>query len=606
MNKRPQLDQLFPDPAALSAGRRAHRVRRAVAGVGVLVLLSGGAGIAQAAAADPVVYRTATVGDHDVQSLLTTVGTVEAVSQAAVAFPTSGTVATVDVEVGDTVVVGETLATLDPTDLTEALHTTQAALAQAELVLSKALNGESTATVGAGSTGVAPSTGSSSSATTAAAVTTTTAAPATTPSTATDAATSPTSTDADAIRNAQQAVVDGQKAVDAALNEANQALAEADTVCADLDAALAALAATTPTTTTADPTTTTTTTTTAATTTTSVDTASCRTALAAVRSAQTAAATAQQQLARAATTLDDLLAASASTATSGSSATAATPTNTATTSTNIPAANAASANTASTSTASTSTASTVSSEELIADQKAVDAAAVAVNAAQQSLNQDVLVAPITGTVIGVELTVGDSVTAGSSTATITIVGDGGYEVTTTVSVDDVTDLAVGQSATFLVDGSADELNGEIVSIGVAPASGSTSYPVTIALSSPADDLRNGATGTVAIVTAATTEAPSVPTSAVATDGDRHTVTVLSGTTTEEVAVEVGVVGATWTEVTSGLDDGDEVVLASLAEALPGSATDTGSSGSTGTSSGTAGAGGFTGGPPSGMGGPPAG
>lgn len=597
MSRRPQLDTLFPDPAAVSAGRRARRVRKAGAAVGVLVLLSGGVGIAQAASAAPLAYRTSAVGDHDVQSLLTTVGTVEAVSQAAVAFPTSGTVATVDVAVGDTVVVGETLATLDATDLTETLHTKQAALAQAELVLSKALNGESTATVGAGSTGAAPSTGSSSSATAAvAAVTTTTAAPATTPSTATDAAASPTSTDADAIRNAQQTVVDGQKAVDAALNEANQALAAADTVCADLDSALAALAATTSTTTTADPTTTTTN---AATTTTTVDTASCRTALAAVRSAQTAAATAQQQLSTAATTLDDLLATSASAAISGSSAT-----------TNTNAANAASPNTASpntaptstasTSTASAGTASTVSSEELIADQKAVDAAAVDVIAAQQALNQDVLVAPIAGTVIGVGLATGDSVTAASSTAVITIVGEGGYEVTTTVSVDDVTDLAVGQSATFLVDGSADELDGEIVSIGVAPASGSTSYPVTIALSSPADDLRNGATGTVAIVTAATTAARSVPTSAVTTDGDRHTVTVLSGTTTEEVAVEVGVVGATWTEVTSGLDEGDEVVLAALDEELPGSATDTSSSSST---SGTsAGPGGFTGSPPAGMGG----
>jgi hypothetical protein len=38
-------------------------------------------------------------------------------------------------------------------------------------------------------------------------------------------------------------------------------------------------------------------------------------------------------------------------------------------------------------------------------------------------------------------------------------------------------------------------------------------------------------------------------------------------------VEVGAVGATWTEVTSGLEEGDEVILADLDEPLPSSATD---------------------------------
>ena len=59
-------------------------------------------------------------------------------------FPSAGTVATVDVAVGDTVGVGQTLATLD-TDRARRRRSTesQAALDQAELTLEKALNGES-------------------------------------------------------------------------------------------------------------------------------------------------------------------------------------------------------------------------------------------------------------------------------------------------------------------------------------------------------------------------------------------------------------------------------------------------------------------------------
>ena len=55
-----------------------------------------------------------TVADHDVDAVLNGVATIEPVSQATVAFPVSGTVASVDVEVGDRVAVGQTLATLDP------------------------------------------------------------------------------------------------------------------------------------------------------------------------------------------------------------------------------------------------------------------------------------------------------------------------------------------------------------------------------------------------------------------------------------------------------------------------------------------------------------
>ena len=62
----------------------------------------------------PVGYRTADRGDQDLAQHLTSVGAVEPVDQAAVAFPVAGTVAAVDVKVGDAVTTGQTLATLDP------------------------------------------------------------------------------------------------------------------------------------------------------------------------------------------------------------------------------------------------------------------------------------------------------------------------------------------------------------------------------------------------------------------------------------------------------------------------------------------------------------
>ncbi len=173
---------------------------------------------------------------------------------------------------------------------------------------------------------------------------------------------------------------------------------------------------------------------------------------------------------------------------------------------------------------------------------------------------------------------GDTVTAASTTANILVVGPDGFEATTTVSVDDVAHVKVGQPATVVPDGSKRALAGTVTSISVAPVDTSSTpiYRVVIALADPHANLDNGATATAAIVTQQAQNALAVPTSAVTTTGTRHFVTVLDGTNTSRVAVTTGVIGDRYTEVTSGVRAGQEVVLADLSEPLPGSATDSSS------------------------------
>ena len=73
----------------------------------------------------------------------------------------------------------------------------------------------------------------------------------------------------------------------------------------------------------------------------------------------------------------------------------------------------------------------------------------------------------------------------------------------------------------------------------------------------------------------------MPTSAVTTFGNRHTVEVLDGGTTRQVSVTVGAVGDTWTEIKHGLTGGRQVVLADLSAPLPSSATQSSSTNGTG-------------------------
>ncbi|MCB0972619.1 MAG: biotin/lipoyl-binding protein, partial [Acidimicrobiales bacterium] len=96
--------------------RTTPRTRLALFAGALLAVVALGVAAVAASASDDAGFRTARAEVRDVQQVLESVGTVEPVSQAAVSFPTSGTVEAVYVEVGDTVTTGSPLADLDASD----------------------------------------------------------------------------------------------------------------------------------------------------------------------------------------------------------------------------------------------------------------------------------------------------------------------------------------------------------------------------------------------------------------------------------------------------------------------------------------------------------
>ncbi|WP_426573607.1 HlyD family efflux transporter periplasmic adaptor subunit [Aquihabitans sp. McL0605] len=546
--------------------------KRLVAGGVAVVVLVGAVAAASARSDTSPSYRTATASTQPVDQVLHSVATVEPVSQASVAFPVAGTVDAVNVSVGEQVTVGSPLASLDVADLEVTVHEKQAALDQADLTLSLALSGEDVGSVSGGS----PSSGGFGR-----------------------LAASGSSAE---LKAAQQAVLDAQQAVDDAAAAAQLAFDDATAVCSS-DAVAGAVDGGTTTTTAAN----------------GDDSAACLTALQAVLDAQAQVTAAQEQLTDAAdalTTLLDQLATDAGTTTT---TTPTQPTNPGGGSGGGSTSGGSGSGGFGSSGGSTpsgsgsggsgggSSTSSPSAEDLIAYQKHVDAAADELAVAQQAVDQAAIVSPIDGTVASVDLAVGDAVTAGSSTATIVVVGQGGYEVTTSISVKHLPDVKVGQAATVTPDGDEHAVDGKVVRIGVAPeSSSSTSYLVTIALTGDTSAMGNGSTASVVIVTSAADRALAVPTSAVTVDGATSTVQELVDGKVKTTTVKTGAVGQTWTEITSGLTKGDVVVLADMDEALPGSATD-GSSSTTGNRQLPGGGtftfpGGGSGGPPSGLGG----
>ncbi len=516
------------DPAApiVPPVRRRGRRRLAAAAAAGSLAVVGVAGLVVGASdgGGPTGLRTAEVAEREVVETLALTGTVTPVDQASVAFPTTGTVASVGVAVGDRVEVGQELATLATDELDAAVVAAEEQLALAELALEQALAGEPVTD--------APSDGTTSGS----------------PDGRQPTGLVPMLTaevqpiDPDAVTDeevaaAQQAVLDAAIAADDALATAAASLALATDVCS-VDEPVAE---------------------------------DCRAALDRAAADQQAASVALAARDAAADALDALLARRASEEPEQPEPTPPTP-STAPGRTEAPSADTPSGAETGAPTdgvAEEPVTEEASAEEMIARQSAVGAAAAQVAVAQQALDQATIVSPLAGTVVAVGLAAGDEVTAGSTTATVTVVGDGGHQVTTTVAVDDLAELEVGQPATVAVDGLADPVTGEVVAVGLTSTEGDSGrvYPVTIGL--PASDgLRAGTLADLSIALATSTDAVTVPASAIDLSGARATVTVVDdGGATSTVPVTLGAVGGAYVEVT-GVEVGTVVVLADLSEPQP--------------------------------------
>jgi multidrug efflux pump subunit AcrA (membrane-fusion protein) len=95
-------------------------------------------------------------------------------------------------------------------------------------------------------------------------------------------------------------------------------------------------------------------------------------------------------------------------------------------------------------------------------------------------------------------------------------------------------------------------------------SGVVLFPVTVRLSPSELPVRAGMTADVEITTASQEDALIVPLRAVHTDGGRATVDRVIGDQIERVEVTLGLMTDTEIEITSGLSEGDVVVVVASA------------------------------------------
>jgi multidrug efflux pump subunit AcrA (membrane-fusion protein) len=204
------------------------------------------------------------------------------------------------------------------------------------------------------------------------------------------------------------------------------------------------------------------------------------------------------------------------------------------------------------------------------DAAQVQIAQVNVNTLKHQVAGAVLVSPIDGVVSQVNIKAGQSVTGAGTTYAIVIYTPGAYQIAGTVSDAQVNLVAAGQSVQVTPAGSTQALLGKVTAISPAAtiSSGVATFGVTAQLTDTSNSIKPGISATASIVVKQVVHVLTVPTSAVHTTATGSTVQILVNGAPQSVAVQVGASDPLRTEILSGLQLNQVVVIAVVTSAVP--------------------------------------
>jgi len=201
-------------------------------------------------------------------------------------------------------------------------------------------------------------------------------------------------------------------------------------------------------------------------------------------------------------------------------------------------------------------------EDLAVAQAQVDQAKAALAQAKLRLDDAILRAPFAGTVLSCNARVGEM--ANAATAAVVLGDLQSYYIATTVDETDVGRLQVGQDATITLDAFPEvSLRGKVTSIDLLGKSvqGVVSYAAEIEVLPTEVAIRPGMTAIADIVVAKKEGVITVPNRAVKRDSrGKYYVEVLSNGKVQQRFVSPGLSNELMTELTSGVDEGEEVVV----------------------------------------------
>lgn len=210
------------------------------------------------------------------------------------------------------------------------------------------------------------------------------------------------------------------------------------------------------------------------------------------------------------------------------------------------------------------TAAPPKSTDITAAYASVLAQQTAVDTAQSNIDSATLRSTIPGLVAQINAQPGESVAAGSVTNPfILIANTTSLALHGTVGEADVAKMNPGQVATVTIDAVGPErMTGKVTALDPIATiqQGVPVYGIDVTIDVPAANVRPGMTGTANVILASRQGVLTVPNLAIRSGGGRRFVQALRDGQARDVDVTFGISNDTVTEVTGGLQDGDQVVL----------------------------------------------
>lgn len=226
--------------------------------------------------------------------------------------------------------------------------------------------------------------------------------------------------------------------------------------------------------------------------------------------------------------------------------------------------------------------------QIASAQAQLQSAQAAVDTAQQNLADTTLVAPMDGNVDSINGVVGETVSpgggltaeapgsqaplpssgsstgsAGGSSAFMVISNPTAMEVVIPFAETDASRVAFNQDAQITFDAVPNlTISGHVIAVATAAtvSSGVVNYYATITLNLSNTALKDGMTANATVMVSKVTNVLGVPNLAISHSAGQAYVLVYSDGQQVQTPIDTGVVGDTFTEVTGGLNDGEQIVI----------------------------------------------
>jgi macrolide-specific efflux system membrane fusion protein len=197
----------------------------------------------------------------------------------------------------------------------------------------------------------------------------------------------------------------------------------------------------------------------------------------------------------------------------------------------------------------------------------LESAKLSLESAKLNLDRAVIAAPFDGVVTDVAITAGQEIsTAGLATPAVTLVGTSGIEMQGKIDELNIASVKLGQVANITLDALPDEqVTGSVAFISPMGTvlAGIVSYPTTISLENPSAELRDGMSATAEVVIERRDGVLLIPNTVIQGTVQNPFVEVLVDGKQEQRQIALGLSDGANTEVLSGLEEGEEVVVPPL-------------------------------------------